>query len=243
VNAALAPSWREFSSRIFGSSPMRHPVPPAGLKSFAQPEPSKEESIVKGRSAHRVSLLVLTALLGLAVVVGGSASAADDVVIGVTAKKKCKKKKHRSASSAKKKKCKKKKKVPPPVPATTRATLTWSPGSTDLNLYAWDTGGVMSPSPGIASTSHSGNVAGGPEVFRDLLSPSSRQFAYGVCTVSVSTPTDWTLTVVSAGGNTQTTGSSDFGPFTAKGENVRVTYTNPNSFDPGGGIANGWCPT
>ena len=198
---------------------------------------------MKGRSARRVSLLALTALLGLAVVVGGSATASDaGQAVADVAKKKCKKKKGRSAEAAKKKKCKKKK-ATPPGPATTRATLTWSPSSVDLDLLVWDTSGVKSPSPGISNTSHSGEVAGGPEVFRDLLSPSSRQFAYGICADSVPTPTtSWTLTVLSAGGNTLTSSNVTEGAqFDSDGDNYRITYSNPSSFNPGPGSTGGWC--
>ena len=201
---------------------------------------------MKGRSARRISLLALTALLGLAVVVGGSASASDtgQAIAEAAKKKKCKKKKGQTAEAAKKKKCKKKKKPPAPAPpATTRATLTWSPSSVDLDLLVWDTSGVKSPSPGISNTSHSGEVAGGPEVFRDLLSPSSRQFAYGICADSVPTPTtSWTLTVLSAGGNTQTSSNVTLGAqFDSDGDNYRITYSNPSSFNPGSGSTGGWC--
>jgi hypothetical protein len=204
----------------------------------------RRNPIVKGRSVRRASLLALTALLGLAVVVSGSATASDaGQAVAEVAKKKCKKKKKkkkraRSAEAAKKKGCKKKK-----ATATTRATLTWSPSSVDLDLLAWDTSGLKSPSPGISNTSHSGEVAGGPEVFRDLLSPSSRQFAYGICADSVPTPTtSWTLTVLSASGNTQTASIVTEGAqFDSDGDNYRVTYSNPSSFNPGPGSTGGWC--
>jgi hypothetical protein len=149
---------------------------------------------VKGRStARRVSLLVLTAILGAALLVEvGSASADQGKSFAVAAKKKCKKKKHRSASTAKKK-CKKKKATPvvtPPAPPTPpsptlRVTLTWDT-TADLDLLVWAPDGTLafvwsSPNPIPGTQFSSDDTSGfGPETMTDLQVPN-RQFSYGIC--------------------------------------------------------------
>jgi hypothetical protein len=190
---------------------------------------------------NRSILLALVALLGLTVALAGSAVASSKGDVAVAAKKKCKKGK-KSAVAAKKKKCKKKTTTPAPAPTPkVRATLTWS-GNSDLDLLAWDTNGTKGSveAPGaIANTSFSADdTNGGTETFTDTIG-STRQFAYGICADNVSSSTTWTVTIVSAGGNTQTLTNT----FTTTQDNVRYTYSNPASFNPGPGIANGWCPT
>ncbi len=173
------------------------------------------------------------------------ATTSSTIEAGAAKKKKCKKGK-KGADAAKKKKCKKKKKAPAAVPSTVRATLTW-PGPADLDLNAWDTNGAQGfvGGPNLASSSFSADDPdGGTETFTDLLSPSSRQFAYGICVDSAAGPMNWTLTVRSATGITQTFDQSDATPaLDSPGDNAVVTYANPPSFVPApDNGAGGWCP-
>ena len=193
--------------------------------------------------ASRLMLLPLVAVLGLAVAVGtGSAIASSSGdPVAVTAKKKCKKGK-KSAVAAKKKKCKKKGGTPAPTTGAprVRATLTWS-GPGDLDLLAWDTNGARGSveANAITNASFSADATnGGTETLTDV-AVTTRQFAYGICADNVSAITNATLTVHTAAGNTHTyTPALD-----STGDNYRVTWTNPDSFDPGPGSTNGWCPT
>ena len=188
-------------------------------------------------------LLPLVAMLGLAVAVGtGSAIASSSGnAVAVTAKKKCKKGK-KSAVAAKKKKCKKKGGTPAPTTGAprVRATLTWS-GPGDLDLLAWDTNGARGSvkANAITNASFSANATnGGTETLTDV-AVTARQFAYGICAENVPGFTNATLTVLTAAGNTHTYGPT----FVSTGHSYWVTFTNPNSFNPGPGSTNGWCPT
>jgi hypothetical protein len=153
--------------------------------------------------------------------------------------KKKKKKRARSAEAAKKKGCKKKK-----ATATTRATLTWSPSSVDLDLLAWDTSGLKSPSPGISKHLHTAvRWLAVPRCSGTCFRRAAASSPTGsVPTASPPRPRPGRCTVLSASGNTQTASIVTEGAqFDSDGDNYRVTYSNPSSFNPGPGALAGGC--
>jgi hypothetical protein len=200
----------------------------------------------------KLAAVLATAAILVGLAVSSAPAGAQD--LAVAAKGKCKKGKHHAVSA--KKKCKKKGGATTPTPTPpvnlaprVRATLTWT-GPGDLDLLAWDTNGARGSveTNNIASSSFSADATtAGTETFTDTLSTSNRQFTYGICKdVANATPvTSWSLTFTNSAGASEThTQATEMGfVFTNANSNIRFVYSNPPSFDPGGGTAMGWCPT
>jgi hypothetical protein len=143
--------------------------------------------------ARRWSILAVVALLGLAVTFATTSASSATSGHALTAKKHCKKKKgKKSATAAKKKKCKKKQTVAPPAAPLTRsagtiASITWdTPDEVDLHVF--DASGNHdfystedSTIPEAIDIDQEPPDGGGPEIFVDQQSPSTRTFTYYVC--------------------------------------------------------------
>jgi uncharacterized protein YfaP (DUF2135 family) len=159
-----------------------------------------------GRSTGARWLVVaLVAAFGLTLSLSTAGAGAAGTGHAIAAKK-CKKHK-RSAASAKKKKCKLKKVVLPAPGPMVRGTLTWSAGSAEIDLHAFDASGNhagwdfnVNPPNGslvnnIPNARHNGDVgpSGGSETFTDDIfvvgGPANREFSYVACIYGSNTAT------------------------------------------------------
>jgi hypothetical protein len=202
--------------------------------------------------------LALLAAIAMVFATGAPAQASPKAA---PAAKKCKKKGKKGAASAKKKCGKKKKKPvapgppqqmlpqppPPPPPTTERAELTWD-DEADLDLYVWDSalrGGYSAGyfeegSPIPSSQFPTDDLDGfGPESFLDALSPSTREFAFGVCVAEPASEEDleseYTITFRTGSGAevSDTDTLTDFGD--------AALYVPPGATDPDPENEFDWC--
>jgi hypothetical protein len=122
--------------------------------------------------------------------------------------------------------------------AGTRGTLTWNNSTgtpTDLDLVAWDAFGNRAGGAGSAGIPNSDlvadNQAFGPEVFNDFLTPSVRNFTFGVCMSNDNGTDDTVATLVFRGPDGLTRTVNTLPGQLADDHSFALLYRG--SFDPG----------
>ena len=122
--------------------------------------------------------------------------------------------------------------------AGTRGTLTWNNSTatpTDLDLVVWDALGNRAGGAGSIGIPNSDLVADnqtfGPEVFNDFLTPSVRNFTFGVCMSNDNGTDDTVATLVFRGPDGLTRTVTSAAGQLAEDHNFALLYLG--SFNPG----------